>query len=64
MEELAQSRRFFRPTAGYIPTPQPVVRRRRSFWATAPATYVLVGINCAVFVAMLMQGRWRHQPHG
>ncbi len=45
---------ILRPTAGYIPTPQPVVRRRRNFWATAPATYVLVGINCAVFIAMLM----------
>jgi rhomboid protease GluP len=47
---------ILRPTAGYIPTPQPVVRRRRSFWATAPATYVLVGINCAVFLAMLLRG--------
>lgn len=33
-----------------------MVRRRRSFWATAPATYVLVGINCAVFLAMLSRG--------
>ena len=47
---------ILRPTPGYIPTPQPVVRRRRSFWATAPATYVLVGINCAVFLAMLTRG--------
>ena len=45
-----------RPAPGYIPTPQPMVRRRRSFWKTAPATYVLVGINCAVFVAMLTTG--------
>lgn len=45
-----------RPAEGYIPTPQPVVRRRRSFWATAPATYVLVGINCAVFLAMSLNG--------
>lgn len=43
------------PDPGYIPTPQPVVRRRRSFWATAPATYVLVGINIAVFVLMLLR---------
>jgi rhomboid protease GluP len=33
-----------------------VQRRRRSFWATAPATYVLAGINCAVFVAMVLNG--------
>jgi len=45
---------ILRPAEGYIPTPQPMVRRRRSFWATAPATYVLVGINCAVFLAMLL----------
>jgi rhomboid protease GluP len=45
-----------RPAPGYIPTPQPVMRRRRSFWATAPATYVLVAINCAVFLAMIARG--------
>jgi rhomboid protease GluP len=43
-----------RPDPDY-PMPQPVVRRRRSFWATAPATYVLVGINVAVFVLMLLR---------
>src|SRR5579859_5567074 len=43
-----------RPAPGYIPTPQPMERRRRSFWKTAPATYVLVGINCAIFVLMLL----------
>src|SRR5258708_28065033 len=47
---------ILRPAAGYIPTPQPVVRKRRAFWTTAPATYVLVGINCAVFLAMLLKG--------
>ena len=47
---------ILRPAEGYIPTPQPMVRRRRSFWATAPATYVLVGINCAVFLAMVIHG--------
>jgi len=46
---------ILRPDAGYIPTPQPVVRRRRSFWSTAPATYVLVGINVAVFLLMLLR---------
>jgi rhomboid protease GluP len=42
------------PGAG-IP-PQPPVRRPRSSWASAPATYLLVGINCAVFVAMVANG--------
>jgi rhomboid protease GluP len=32
--------------------PQPV-RWQRPLWAAAPATYLLVGINCAVFLAML-----------
>jgi len=33
-----------------------MMRRRRSFWETAPATYILVGINCAVFLAMMFRG--------
>jgi len=36
--------------------PPPRVRKRRPTWAVAPATYLLVGINCAVFVAMLAHG--------
>jgi len=43
------------PGNGYIPPPQPV-RRQRPSWAAAPATYFLVGINCAVFVAMVAHG--------
>jgi rhomboid protease GluP len=39
------------PGAGMLP-PQPV-RKPRPGWAAAPATYLLVGINCAVFVAMV-----------
>jgi rhomboid protease GluP len=31
--------------------PQPT--RRRPLWASAPATYLLVGINCGVFLAMV-----------
>jgi len=38
------------PDAGYAPPPP--VRRPRPYWAVAPATYLLVGINCAVFLAM------------
>jgi len=43
------------PDAGYGPPPPPV-RRRRPSWASAPATYLLVGINCAVFLAMVLNG--------
>jgi rhomboid protease GluP len=32
------------------------VRRRRSAWSVAPATHILVGINCAVFLAMVARG--------
>ncbi len=39
---------------GYLPPPQPV--RKRPLWRAAPATYLLVGINCAVFLAMLLHG--------
>jgi rhomboid protease GluP len=30
--------------------------RGRSWWKVAPATYLLVGINCAVFLAMVARG--------
>jgi rhomboid protease GluP len=36
--------------------PQQAVRKPRSSWASAPATYSLVGINCAVFLAMIARG--------
>ena len=34
----------------------PPLRARRSWWAVAPATYLLIGINCAVFVLMALKG--------
>jgi rhomboid protease GluP len=38
-------------------TPQPVSRQRKQVtWAAAPATYTLLGINCAVFVGMVLSG--------
>lgn len=40
---------------GWYPPPQPPPRPRRH-WASAPATYTLVGINCAVFLAMTLAG--------
>ena len=44
------------PDNGYMPPPPPPVRRQRPSWAAAPATYLLVGINCAVFLAMVLSG--------
>ncbi len=42
---------------GYDGDPGPVPGpRRRSGWASAPATYTLVGINCAIYVAMVLNG--------
>jgi rhomboid protease GluP len=42
------------PGANYVP-PQQERRQRRPTWAVAPATYLLVAINCIVFLAMLAQ---------
>lgn len=36
--------------------PAQTARRRRPTWAMAPATYLLVGINCAVYLAMVFSG--------
>ena len=36
--------------------PPPPRHSRGSRWASAPATYTLVGINCAVFLAMVLRG--------
>jgi rhomboid protease GluP len=44
------------PGAQLPPSQQQAVRRPRPGWATAPATYLLVGINCAVFLAMVASG--------
>jgi rhomboid protease GluP len=38
-----------------MPPPQ-AVRKPRPWWTVAPATYLLVGINCAVLLAMLSRG--------
>jgi rhomboid protease GluP len=43
---------FLQPDGSFNPPPPPVRRPRRS-WSYAPATYVLVGINCLVFLAMV-----------
>ena len=43
---------------GWYPPPeyQPPPPRPRRHWASAPATYTLVGINCAVFLLMTVSG--------
>jgi rhomboid protease GluP len=46
---------FLHPEADYNPPPPPV-RRRRPLWTVTPATYLLVGINCLVFLAMTARG--------
>lgn len=43
------------PDSGYVP-PQPPPRRPRRSWASSPATYLLTGINCVVFLAMTLRG--------
>jgi rhomboid protease GluP len=42
--------------ASYEPGPPAPARRRSPQWASAPATYVLGGINCLVFVLMCVNG--------
>jgi rhomboid protease GluP len=46
---------FLPPGAGTFTSP-PQARRQRSSWAAAPATYFLVGVNCAVYIAMVFKG--------
>jgi rhomboid protease GluP len=43
---------FLQPDGSFNSPPPPVRRPRRS-WSYAPATYVLVGINCLVFLVMV-----------
>jgi rhomboid protease GluP len=44
------------PGAGFMSPPPPPVRKPKPLWAAAPATYLLVGINCAVFLYMVAHG--------
>jgi rhomboid protease GluP len=44
------------PAGDYYQPPPPATPRRRATWAFAPATYTLLGINCAVFLGMLLTG--------
>ena len=50
---------------GYVPQPEPEQRRARRSglsWASAPATYLLVGINCAVYLLMTLTGSSPFEP--
>jgi rhomboid protease GluP len=51
-EILPPESRAYQGDAG---SPQPR-RSQGSRWASAPATYTLVGINCAVYIAMVLRG--------
>jgi rhomboid protease GluP len=44
------------PPGAEMPPQQQAVRKPRPSWAVAPATYLLLGINCAVFLAMVGNG--------
>jgi rhomboid protease GluP len=44
------------PPAPESAPPLPPRRRRRPGFSIAPATYVLIGINCGVYIAMLFAG--------
>jgi rhomboid protease GluP len=46
---------FLPPESDFNPPPS-TVRKPRPSWAYAPATYLLVGINCLVFLAMTLHG--------
>lgn len=50
------------PPRGWYPPPQPQRRPQRRHWASAPATYWLLGINCAVFLLMVFNGASFMEP--
>lgn len=56
------------PVYGYggygEPVPVPPPRRRRSGWQLAPATYILTGINIAVYLLMVLRGVSPTAPTG
>jgi len=56
VREFADSEREFTSPESDLAPPLPPVRKPRSSWSYAPATYVLLGINCLVFLAMTARG--------
>lgn len=57
--EEEQAYTYQPPRPEPMPAPQ---AQRRSRWAYAPATYVLVGINCLVFLGMTLNGISAAEP--
>ena len=53
--EIASQPEILSSQGRYGPPAEPV-RRHKPVWRAAPATHLLVGINCAVFVAMVARG--------
>ena len=56
-DQGTQSGSWYPPPGQYGPPQPPVAQPRRgATWASAPATYTLLGINCAVFLGMVLSG--------
>src|SRR5277367_6641134 len=47
---------------GYTVVPPPSQQRPRRRWAAAPATWTLLGINCAVYLLMVFTGTNPFKP--
>jgi rhomboid protease GluP len=52
------------PDPAFAQAPSEPPRPQKRGWAYAPATYILVGINCAVFLAMVFSGVSLTSPTG
>jgi rhomboid protease GluP len=50
------------PPGAYVAEPLPPPRRRPRSILSAPGTYVLVGVNCAVFIWMVLHGVSPSEP--
>ena len=56
-DESTQNGSWYPPPEQYGTQQPPVAQPRKGpTWASAPATYTLLGINCAVFIAMVLSG--------
>src|SRR5271156_2309095 len=56
-DESTQSSSWYPPPGQYgAPQPPAAPRRKGPTWASAPATYTLLGINSAVFLGMVLTG--------
>jgi rhomboid protease GluP len=55
-DDSAQGGWYPPPDPSRTPPPPAPRQPKRATWATAPATYTLLGINCAVFLGMVLTG--------